>query len=111
MIEGNQIEIHYRYCNIDKVHEYSVVCRERNGEPCTANGWIYWIWYRLGESLMTNLRKNEKQVFRLLSFSNSWDENSKLIKGYKNSNSGHRIIPAILSHFKKVKNRKSPLSN
>lgn len=106
MKEGIEIEIWYRYCKLDRVHEYSVVCRERDKQAnYSTNTWIFWIWYYMGESLMNGLRKNEKQKFRLIPFANTWDESCKLIKEYKEINSGHRIVPAILSHFKKVKSK------
>lgn len=103
MKDNIEIEIHYRYCELDKVHEYSVVCRERNFDGFSQNAWIYWIWFNMGRSLLQTLRKNEKQKFRLLPFANTWDDKTMLIKEYKQCSSGDRIIPAILSHFNKVK--------
>lgn len=99
----NEIEIYYRYCELDKTHEYSVVCKER----LSGNQWIYWLWFEMGASLLQGLRKNEKQVFRLLPYPNTWDEKCKLIKSYKTVNNGvNRVVPAILNHFKKVKKKK-----
>lgn len=104
--EGNWIEIHYRFCKQDKVHEYSVVCRELQPMPNIVNSWIYWIWFKMGATLLQSMRKNEKQKFRILPFSNTWDADSKMIKAYKDINSGHRVVPAILSHFHKHKHKK-----
>jgi hypothetical protein len=107
MKEGIEIEIWHRWCDLDKVHEYSVVCRERDMQAnYSSNGWIFWLWYHMGESLMNGLRKNEKQKFRLIPFANTWDEKCKPIKEYKEINSGDRVVPAILSHFKKVKSKR-----
>ena len=101
----NEIEIYYRYCDIDKEHEYSVVCKERGTTSYnySGNGWIFWIWYKMGIAF----GKVDKMKFRLLPFKNTWDEKCKLIKKYKSCNSGtDRVVPAILSHFKKVSNGK-----
>ncbi len=70
MKDGNEIEIWYRWNELDKTHEYSVVCRERHEYSYNVNGWIYWIWYKLGEQLT----KKEKKSFRLYPFAMTWDE-------------------------------------
>ena len=44
MKDGNEIEIYYRWCKLDKVHEYGVVCREQPQRHESTNSWIYWIW-------------------------------------------------------------------
>lgn len=107
MKDGNEIEIYYRWCKLDKVHEYGVVCREQPQRHGSTNSWIYWIWFKMGASLLQSLRKNEKQKFRLLPYANTWDEKSKLIKEYKTVNNGtDRVVPAILRHFQKVKHKK-----
>lgn len=101
---SNEIEIYYRYCDLDKVHEYSVVCKQRENY---GNYWIYWVWFKMGKSLFQSMRKNEKQVFKLLPFANTWDEKCKLIKSYKTVNNGtDRVVPAIITHFKKTLKKK-----
>lgn len=93
-----EIVIWYRWCELDKVHEYSIVCKE-GFHPTLAysyNCWIFWLWYRMGEQFT----KIEKKQFKILPFSNSWDKNSKVIKMYKTCNTGvDRVIPAIRKHY------------
>lgn len=103
MSEENVIEIYYRWCELDKIHEYSIVCKEKHsGFGWNENYWIYWVWYKMGVAFT----HRELCKFRILPFSNTWDENCKLIKKYKTVNSGtDRVIPSIRNHFKKVKTK------
>lgn len=98
MKEGNEVEIYYRWCEVDKRHEYSVVCNERHDRGYCVNGWIYWIWYKMGVAF------KKRKDFRLLPFANTWDKKSKLIKEYKTVNgSTDRVVTAIKNHLKKIK--------
>jgi len=95
---SKEIEIYHRWCEVDKQHEYGIVCRQ-NLNVEYANYWIQWIWYKLGDQLT----KKEKKSFKILPFANTWDEKCKLIKSYKTCNSGtDRVVPAIRNHFKKL---------
>ena len=101
MQDGNEIEIYYRWRELDKCHEYGVVCKQ-NEKTDYANYWIFWIWFKMGVAFGKSYRKK----FRLIPYSNDWAENCKLIKSYKTVNNGtDRVVPAILSHFKKLKKK------
>lgn len=92
-----QIKIYYRYCELDKRHEYGIVCKQ--SEVFYQNYWIFWLWFRMGEQLT----KKEKKQFHISAYNCSWDKNEKLIKEYKTVNNGvDRIVPAIRNHFKKL---------
>lgn len=109
MKEGINIEVYYRYCKLDKIHEYNVVCKERplqaNYSP---NGWIFWVWYYMGIAF----KDRPERGFRLMPFANTWDEKCKIIKSYKDINGGYeRVIVAIKKHFDKVKRSKPPTDN
>jgi len=92
----NEIEIWYRYSELDKEHQYSIVCRERDYVSWSKNLWIFWLWYRMGEQFT----KKEKKQFQVLPYSMEWDKTSKIIKKYKTCNSGvDRVVPAIRKHF------------
>ena len=102
MKAGIQIEIHYRYSNVDKTHEYSNVCRELSQTGYSRNCWIFWLWHKMG----SQFTPKEMKQFKILPFANNWDENSKLIKEYKTVNTGvDMVIPAIRKHFLKIKNK------
>ena len=47
MKDGYVIELWYRWCELDKEHQYSIVCKEQNYSGYSTNNWIFWLWYEM----------------------------------------------------------------
>jgi hypothetical protein len=93
------VEIHYRYCELDKKHEYGVVA-PFNSSTVYLNYWTYWLWYYIG-----HFTKGKHRRPTIIPFANSWDEKSKLIKEYTDIRSAEvcakRITNFIQKHYSK----------
>jgi hypothetical protein len=96
------IEIYYRYCKLDKKHEYGVVA-PFNGSTVYLNYWTYWLWYYMGF-----FTKGKHRKPTIIPFANAWDENSKLIKTYTELMDAEvcakRVVNFIHKHYSNRKN-------
>lgn len=95
-LTGYEIEIYYRWNNIDKIHEYSVVTKFRS--EVYGNYWVLYLWFRIGQLF------HKKLPFELFAYKMEWAD-QKLIKKYKSTDSADRVPMVIFNHFKKVKNK------
>lgn len=91
--KDNEIEIYYKWSDLDKAHQYFLVCKF--SEHRYGNYWINWLWFKLGQQFPTGL------PFRLFPFKGY--DSTRLIAQYKNPNNADKAVKAIQKHFSKFK--------
>ena len=90
-----EIELTYRYCKLDKVHEFGIDIINQNDRSMA---YYYWVWFYIGKHL-------KKEDFMLYPWSRNHHHDSKVLYRYKYCNDAERqakmIVRKINSTMKK----------
>lgn len=83
------IHLYYRYCELDKTHDYSVISTEE------INYWYCWVWFYLGNFMEGKQYYCRKRLYPYKVYGH------KLLKKYKTSRNAEEMAELIFNAIKK----------